>query len=327
MKPMFHNYDERISRYTSNNMTREERYAFEEEMLENEALADAVEGAALLNHAPTSLKRIRFKSTLRFLWLLGLIVVLALTAYLLQDKTEAVGGSVQTVASSLDVERSIVLEEQSNDSVLSFAVLPEENIENIHERWRSHEFVEPMEPRDPSQLHAATERKIKRAFGHDAIYHINHYKVVDYRQSRQSFADDLVQGLPADNKAAVIPDRPRVTYVDFLKETMGFFAAGDYMQATEGFEAILRFFPDDVNAQFYGGLSAYYQGDYREAVELLSQSRSNLHLTFYEEAEYYRAVSLVRYQKEDGCEALQKIASMDGFYAERAKEEVSKRCQ
>ncbi|MFM1930859.1 MAG: hypothetical protein RL226_162, partial [Bacteroidota bacterium] len=117
MKPMFHNYDERISRYTSNNMTREERYAFEEEMLENEALADAVEGAALLNHAPTSLKRIRFKSTLRFLWLLGLIVVLALTAYLLQDKTEAVGGSVQTVASSLDVERSIVLEEQSNDSV------------------------------------------------------------------------------------------------------------------------------------------------------------------------------------------------------------------
>ncbi|NQX93115.1 MAG: hypothetical protein HRT74_13505, partial [Flavobacteriales bacterium] len=170
---------------------------------------------------------------------------------------------------------------------------------------------------DPSSntLHKNEER----------IYHIETYKVVDYREKRTSIEKtnplsytgsvDASRENDSDQDAQELPPRTvSIAYVDYLEECMQLFALEKYRKASRKLQLILDHYPNDANAQFYKGLAEYYLGNYDKSIELLNSSSMNTIATFSQESEYYLAMSYHRNkQKEEACVLMESIAIANQF--------------
>lgn len=111
-----------------------------------------------------------------------------------------------------------------------------------------------------------------------------------------------------------------VDYTEFLEEAMLAFSKNDYKAALKDFKIILKHYPDDVNAHFYGGLCYFNLGkmDRAEAYFLFAE-RNGIN-TFDEEAKYYRAQVYMQDKKwEKAKKVLKQIIDDNGFYTKAAK--------
>lgn len=78
---------------------------------------------------------------------------------------------------------------------------------------------------------------------------------------------------------------------------------------------------EDVNCSFYLGMSHFYKKKYSKAVNYFNQCIVSSNATFYEEAKYYKALSLLEDNKEEqGKTILRQVVAEEGFYAEKAKD-------
>ena len=161
-----------------------------------------------------------------------------------------------------------------------------------------------------------------------AIYHLLNYKVVDYRGQREESWEkrELLTGTNAavsdsSEEPLIGQQYTQVAYVEYLEQTMERFAEERYSKAERGFKEILLHFPYDANGLFYGGLTAFYQGDYALAAERLNDSRDLAINTFREESEFYLALAWKEMGEVEQAETLlQEIIAKNGFYVERASE-------
>lgn len=340
MKPSTpHTDQERVLNYINNQMSAQERYDFEAEMIDNQTLSDAVDGAELLASPQKTLARLKRRSNKSFFvkWVVGIAVICLLVAaiFVLDKIQKPIATSAETNVNEVQVQRHTAIPAEHNDSTFSFVVEVNSNDEHQHaksaeiERWREAiEVPNALEKKRIAPLSVETERNIHRVFGNDAIYHIQNYKVVDYREIRAAQADAVNSGLPADNRWGLVPGSTAVSYVDFLEETMQLFAEGKYEKALAGFKAILNHFPDDANAQFYGGLSALEIDNSALAVTLFLKSSQNFKMTFYEEGRFYLATArMLNGDNTIACREFSAIAQEGGFYAKRANEELNRHCK
>lgn len=159
------------------------------------------------------------------------------------------------------------------------------------------------------------------------IYHVRDYKVADYRGLRFALqrAPEPPAGTPASDgvmpREMLFPEERKIPYVDFIEEAMISFASEDHKSALEDFRLVLDKYPSDVNAQFYGGMSARKLGLYAMAIQLLSSAEENVINTFKDEARYYKALCLKETGKIAEFEAeMAAIANSDSFYRDQAKE-------
>jgi tetratricopeptide (TPR) repeat protein len=112
----------------------------------------------------------------------------------------------------------------------------------------------------------------------------------------------------------------RIPYETYLKETLGEFKDGRFKNALKQFNIILEHYPDDLNAHFYGGLCYFNLGKFERAISYLDKCINNAFNTFSEEAEWYKAKSLIKLnRKEDAKTLLQNIVNAKGFYARQAQ--------
>jgi len=88
---------------------------------------------------------------------------------------------------------------------------------------------------------------------------------------------------------------------------------------------LLKLDKTDVNANFYSGMSFYFLGKFNKALSYFDNVIQNPNNIFDQEAEFYKAICLKKAGQTTEAETLfRKIISDNGFYANRALEELKK---
>lgn len=120
------------------------------------------------------------------------------------------------------------------------------------------------------------------------------------------------------------PADKRFTYVDFLNGAMRKFSSNLFGSALADFEIILKQYPGDLNALFYGGLCNYHLKRNDKALQYLNQVMVAHPEVFYFEAEWYKALTLIQSgKKEEAKNLLEKIAAGNGFYKSASQKKLS----
>ncbi len=111
---------------------------------------------------------------------------------------------------------------------------------------------------------------------------------------------------------------------EIIKDAMEFFNKKQYAASIELLELLKGYNKDDVNAQFYLGMSYYYTGNYTKSSFYLENTKNNGLNIFLQEAEFYSALCLQKSGKtNEAAELFKKIAAKKLFYAERATQELN----
>ncbi len=193
----------------------------------------------------------------------------------------------------------------------------------------------PIEPIVKKMPEAVQPEKVVKS--NVKILFLNNLMVVDYTNLRgegieqKTLAPSVNTGTPAfmenpDDEINDVNKAPQfkvtyIDYIDFLRETQKKFDKNDFKGALKDYHRILKQYPDDVNAQFYGGLCYYNLDKPDRAIQYFEKVIANNVNTFHPEGEFYLALSLRatgQYGKGNGM--LLKIAEEGGFYAKQAKE-------
>lgn len=131
-------------------------------------------------------------------------------------------------------------------------------------------------------------------------------------KSSKEEADDEIGGY----------EKQEIPYREFLDNSLLKLKQGKWKIAIRDFATILAQYPSDVNAQFYSGFAYYNINKASQALNFFSQATSNPVPLFKEEAEWYKALTLIQLGEDaDAKKLLEKIAANEaGFYSTRAAE-------
>jgi TolA-binding protein len=185
-----------------------------------------------------------------------------------------------------------------------------------------------MSTLNPKMINNLNSKELVGTFGIEVF--ILDYKILDYRHYRKSKPKtsdpfELTNGTPANasEKNNVNQENQQIeyNYFNYLKETMKLVDEKSYVMALENFNAILNSYPDDINAQFYGGFCYFEQKQYAKSIIFFNQARKSSFLNFKEEAEWLLLQSYVEISDFESAKLIRnEIISSNGFYTKRAKE-------
>ena len=160
------------------------------------------------------------------------------------------------------------------------------------------------------------------------IKHLAHYKIVDYsfykRENQMKKENNL--GLDArfsnekeKSRKETLSDKDlNLSYFSFLEKAMYKYDKKEYTNAIYMYNTILEQYPNDLNAFFYKGMSYYQLKKYEKSIKYLNKTIESEINIFHQEAEYYKALSLLHTNKKEGIKLLQKIADDALFYSQKA---------
>lgn len=171
----------------------------------------------------------------------------------------------------------------------------------------------------------------------DQTITLSNHKVVDYRdeyqkeydlkqvvETKSTTADFESKEEAAEAEREIDEITVEITYKATLEKAMAYFNAKKYTLALEQFDIILKEHPEEVNGLFYGGLSNYHLQRYDKAKGELDKVLVNPKTSFNEEAEWYKALTLIELKKSaEAKKLLQKIAAGSGFYKAKAKDKLN----
>ncbi|MFT5183184.1 MAG: TolA-binding protein [Flavobacteriales bacterium] len=184
---------------------------------------------------------------------------------------------------------------------------------------------------DPAPLNGYTDDVVLPKRHSERIYHIEDYKVVDYRGKR---SNDFKQwqiipvGVPANMESAnqdrvsQHPDMEivAVPYVDYLEEAIVLFSTQKHKDCSKRLKKILEKYPDDINALFYLGLVQINLGKDKKAKGYFKTLKKQGSVTFDQEIDFYLAKTmLITDEKEEGKALLELISNSASFYAQQAQ--------
>lgn len=195
--------------------------------------------------------------------------------------------------------------------------------------------VTELKPKEPEEIKenrfAHTEQLSSKA----AEMYIHDLLVVDYRKYRSrpviKTEQVIITGTSADmeSRESRIEDtdwkQVEIPYIDYISKTMGVFSKGNYKKALTRYLEILKTYPDDLNASFYGALCYYNLGEFEKAYGLFSDCKTHKFTNFHEESAWYGAKSLLAMEEtEKAKKQLEEIVRARGFYSEKAKTELER---
>ena len=198
-----------------------------------------------------------------------------------------------------------------------------ENIEHIKQKEMQTITVEP----------AINNNKILFAYNAN-IKHIIHYKIVDYSFYNRDNKSIKKQDIGLDARFANQEDKAKekqlsdedlnIAYFSYLEKALNKYHKKEFSVSISMFNEILIQYPNDLNALFYKGMAFYKLKKYNKAIKNLDKVVINDINVFHQEAEYYKALSLLHTNKAEGLELLNKIADEALFYSQKAIIELSK---
>jgi tetratricopeptide (TPR) repeat protein len=110
-----------------------------------------------------------------------------------------------------------------------------------------------------------------------------------------------------------------VSYIDLIDAATYEFSKGRYKNALAQYETVLKVFPEDVNALFYGAICYRNFGNYTKSIDLLESLLFSKYDNFDEEALFYLAENHLKMKNTiKAAKYLKQILGQKGFYAKRA---------
>ena len=348
-----------LARYHAGTLPEAEAAALERAAEQDAFLAAALEGSASLSAGATEALQARITAqNTRFArqwWWAGGVAAAAIVTLLMWPQEEPLVTEASPVITTAPATTQSpeplgpeavapqVVQRSRTDSSVSVTVkvpsLPEATpaaAEPNPETFRLVEIMleDEMRELEPELFAAAEPENTAPAAPEHSVYEIARYRVVDYSGQRtqklerdmpdpRSLSPQFSQREDLDDPLNQVNRPATVSYEEALELAVGHYAAARHRIALWHFEDILKVYPDDVNAQFYGGMSAWHDNRFKDARDLLRQAASNDFNTFAEAAAFYAAQALFAFG--DPAQArteLKAIADAGGFYAERAKLEL-----
>jgi len=268
----------------------------------------------------------------RWMWFFGAGILVLLSAVALwnfgtednpkrsySQKHEVAKAAIQVqqekfiIPKALDAEVSVEVDKPKN----SEAVRDEPTEEVI-----SMDYIQPIS--DIERLKEHEEGKLKLATLYPYFYAHN-YKIRDYseRSKQWDMQQENLRRIEDPLRSQVLQDYyEKAPYYKELERAMKYFRKGAYTKSYPLFAGILRQFPDDENALFYGGLSAYKLSRFGKASKLFSKALAQRGGVFYEEALWYLALTLEATGNARSDSLFCVIQQYDSFYAENAEDKI-----
>lgn len=201
------------------------------------------------------------------------------------------------------------------DPVITAEILPSKNITKIE-----------------TEVPEAPKKEMLEMLPNAPVIYIYDLKVSDYQKLYFKKSDPFTirnGGLSADyeNIKGYNPNKrkeePVYTADMVLKDGLDAFSQAQYSKSLSFFNILLDLNKKDVNALFYSGLSYYHTGKPAAAIAMLDRVLENDNNVFHQEAEWYKALSLIKNNDTEAAkELLLKINARQGFYAQRAGEKL-----
>lgn len=106
-----------------------------------------------------------------------------------------------------------------------------------------------------------------------------------------------------------------------ISEAMNHFSKKQYSSCLHTLKIISEINPNDLNCRFYSGMCYYYKKDFASAIAQFNECISSPNNTFLNEAQYYKALSLLESgNKSEAQKLFKEIAREGSFYSEKAKQ-------
>lgn len=111
---------------------------------------------------------------------------------------------------------------------------------------------------------------------------------------------------------------------EIIKDAMEAFNKKQFTLSIELLYLLRDYNKNDVNTQFYLGMSFYYLGEHNKAKSYFEKAANNDINIFLQESEFYTAICLKKTGKlSEANELFKKIVAKKLFYADRAAEELN----
>jgi TolA-binding protein len=344
--------EQEIRDYHAGQLSPDEMNRVERIAASNPMSAEALEGFTSARHADVlaDIKKtvsrrsgITLGPWVKFAALGGVAIIVAFVAFqnqqANQEEPQPIAENKEIPTETLNAQEPeeqqvTVVKQRSTDSSVSVVVSIPNELRDLEEPFMHYQEIPDPEALDPitfellADYHIDDEPTLVTPAAGARIYHIRDYKLVDYRGLREESFPVLkkdLTGLPAKyadegERADGLPQITGVPYVDYLEGAMVEFSQEDFITATKHFDKILKVYPDDANALFYGAMSRYYSGKEKRAISLFERALLGEHNTFHDEAEFYMARSLRESGKSDEAKVVfERIFAGDGFYATQAE--------
>ncbi len=107
-------------------------------------------------------------------------------------------------------------------------------------------------------------------------------------------------------------------YNDFLEKALFRFKNKKYVEAIRIFDVILKQYNNDINAIFYKALSFYKLKKYKNAIKYFDIVLNDNINVFDQEAEWNKALCLLKINRSEGEILLKKIVDNAGLYSQKA---------
>lgn len=153
--------------------------------------------------------------------------------------------------------------------------------------------------------------------------------VIDYtkirRQNNLFYKRFEIGGVSADketensNATELVETEVEISYFIYLQKSMESFSKNQYKRALNRYLTILKQYPNDLNALFYGGLCYFNLGQYSAALSLFESIEKVDLEGFKQEAKWYKGKSLIQLKKYPlAKQVLDEIIAEGGFYSQEA---------
>ncbi len=287
----------------------------------------------------------------------GLFALMLSTAFLL---TTFIGKNQQSEMKNLQVNDKINNEQAVEREGSSIAINPEEqkerftiiiskynskeqskseqqtNLVDTHKNPRIDDLPERIQVKTAELLNMRSKDSgIKKSKAKEIALH-NHI-FIDFRGIRadQTFKiDQVLTGTSAnysnqDSKntnSEVLDGTVEIPYHDYLSETALLLKSNDFKFALKQFNVILKYYPNDENALFYGAYCLYQLGLFKESLDYLERLSKSTYSNFDEEMDWYLLKCYSKLNKSAEAKQLaEKIVENGGFYSEQAQDFLKKR--
>lgn len=209
-----------------------------------------------------------------------------------------------------------IQQEKIENKPVSENNIPKENVEEVS-----------MKPIESVKI----DKEISKNQNFAKEIYLKDLKLVDYRNYRSKPVVKtellILAGTPAsiENENSKIEEdnlwkTVEIPYIEYIDKTMAVFAKGNFKKALSRFEVVLKTYPTDLNANFYGGLCYFNLGEYNKAIDTFEKCLNSEFNNFNEEAEWYLAKSYqANGNKEKANELFEKIKNGGGYYAKQVR--------
>ena len=297
---------EKMKDYYNKKSSPEEAYELENSALEDDFTSDAMEGLDAFPGALSSVPEFPVVKNYIGIYIAGFTVVLALVSWYLFFNLDV--NSTPDLAQNTEIKEADLPKESSVENIeirkeISQQEIVKSNIkplkgENTYPKREKFEF----EKMELTPLEIEEKKVYDLARTKTKIIGFHNYLAVDYSviyTNAQNFETEI-GGVSANRENENVQlkfgernTREKVfTYKEYLKESLGYLENKNYTLALQNFEIILKYYPEDVNAQFYIGYIYFYQNKNEKSIEQMNKVKENSFDFFLEDANWYKANAL-----------------------------------